>query len=488
MATILEKIGLTFDDVLLVPGLAEFHPREVDVSSLLTRNIRLKIPLVSAAMDTVTESELAISLAREGGIGILHKNLSIQRQAEEIDKVKRSEAGMIVNPITTRPDQTVGDALAVMTRYSISGIPVVLDGKLVGILTNRDLRFHPSADSLIADVMTKDNLITVPEGTTPEQARAVLHKHRIEKLPIVDSQMNLKGMITFKDIMKKLRYPNACKDSRGRLRVGAAIGVGADMIPRAEAAIEAGVDVLCLDSSHGHSVKVMDSTRELKKRFPNTELISGNVATADGAKALIDAGADAVKVGIGPGAICTTRVISGGGVPQVTAIMDTVAAAAAQKIPIIADGGVRYSGDICKALAAGAHSVMVGSMLAGTQESPGETILLEGRSFKVYRGMGSIGAMKDGARDRYFQEDQSDMTKLVPEGIEGRVAYKGKLSDLVFQLVGGLRSGMGLAGAKDIESLRTITKFIRVTAAGLRESHPHDVTISKEAPNYRSMY
>ncbi len=488
MATILEKIGLTFDDVLLVPGLAEFHPREVDVSSLLTRNIRLNIPLVSAAMDTVTESELAISLAREGGIGILHKNLSIQRQAEEIDKVKRSEAGMIVNPITTRPDQTVGDALAVMTRYSISGIPVVLDGKLVGILTNRDLRFHPSTDSKIADVMTKDNLITVPEGTTPEQAREVLHKHRIEKLPIVDSQMNLKGMITFKDIMKKLRYPNACKDSRGRLRVGAAIGVGPDMIPRAEAAIEAGVDVLCLDSSHGHSVKVLEATRELKKRYPKTDLISGNVATSDGTKALIDAGADAVKVGIGPGAICTTRVISGGGVPQVTAIMDAVSAASASKTPIIADGGVRYSGDVCKALAAGAHSVMVGSMLAGTQESPGETILLEGRSFKVYRGMGSIGAMKDGAKDRYFQEDQSDMTKLVPEGIEGRVAYKGKLSDLVFQLVGGLRSGMGLAGAKDIESLRTITKFIRVTAAGLRESHPHDVTISKEAPNYRSMY
>ena len=488
MATILDKIGLTFDDVLLVPGLAEFHPREVDVTTFLTRNIRLNIPLISAAMDTVTESELAISLAREGGIGIIHKNLSIQRQAEEIDKVKRSEAGMIVNPITTRPDQTVGDALAVMTRYSISGIPVVLDGKLVGILTNRDLRFHPSVDTKIADVMTKDNLITVPEGTTPEQAREILHKHRIEKLPIVDSQMNLKGMITFKDIMKKLRYPNACKDSGGRLRVGAAVGVGTEMIARAEAAVEAGVDILCLDSSHGHSVKVLESTRELKKRFPNTDLISGNVATKDGTQALIDAGADAVKVGIGPGAICTTRVISGGGVPQITAIMEAVEAAKAKGIPIIADGGVRYSGDICKALAAGAHCIMVGSLLAGTQESPGETILLEGRSFKVYRGMGSIGAMKDGAKDRYFQEDQSDMSKLVPEGIEGRVAYKGKLSDLVFQLVGGLRSGMGLAGAKNIEALRTITKFIRVTAAGLRESHPHDVTISKEAPNYRSMY
>ena len=488
MATILEKIGLTFDDVLLVPGLAEFHPREVDVSTSLTKSIRLNIPIVSAAMDTVTESELAISLAREGGIGIIHKNLSIPRQAEEIDKVKRSEAGMIVNPITTRPDQTVGDALTLMRRYSISGIPVVSNGKLVGILTNRDLRFHPSEDTKISDIMTKDKLITVPEGTTPEQAREILHTHRIEKLPIVDAQMNLKGMITFKDIMKKLRYPNAAKDSGGRLRVGAAIGVGADMIPRGEAAIEAGVDILCLDSSHGHSVKVMEATRELKKRFPKTDLISGNVATKDGTKALIDAGADAVKVGIGPGAICTTRVISGGGVPQVTAIMDAIEAAAAKKIPIIADGGVRYSGDICKALAAGAHCVMVGSMLAGTQESPGETILLEGRSFKVYRGMGSIGAMKDGAKDRYFQEDQADMTKLVPEGIEGRVAYKGKLADLVFQLVGGLRSGMGLAGAKDIEALRTGTKFIRVTAAGLRESHPHDVTISKEAPNYRSMF
>ncbi len=488
MATILDKIGLTFDDVLLVPGLAEFHPREVNVSTHLTHSIRLNIPLVSAAMDTVTESELAISLAREGGIGIIHKNLSIQRQAEEIDKVKRSEAGMIVNPITTRPDQTVGDALALMTRYSISGIPVVLDGKLVGILTNRDLRFHPSVDTKIADVMTREKLITVPEGTTPEQAREILHKHRIEKLPIVDGQMNLKGMITFKDIMKKLRYPNACKDSGGRLRVGAAIGVGTDMLMRAESAIEAGVDILCLDSSHGHSVKVLEATRDLKKRFPKTDLISGNVATKDGAKALIDSGADAVKVGIGPGAICTTRVISGGGVPQITAIMDAVEAASDKGIPIIADGGVRYSGDMCKALAAGAHCVMVGSILAGTQESPGETILLEGRSFKVYRGMGSIGAMKDGAKDRYFQEDQSDMTKLVPEGIEGRVAFKGKLSDLVFQLVGGLRSGMGLAGAKDIESLRINTKFIRVTAAGLRESHPHDVTISKEAPNYRSMY
>ncbi len=488
MARILEKIGLTFDDVLLVPGYAEVHPREVDVSTRLSRNIRLNIPLVSAAMDTVTESELAISLSREGGIGIIHKNLSIARQAEEIDKVKRSEAGMIVNPITVGPNQTVADATTLMTRYSISGIPVVENSRLVGILTNRDLRFHPSPDTRIADVMTKERLVTVPEGTTPEQAREVLHQHRIEKLPIVDEHMNLKGMITFKDIMKKLRYPNACKDNGGRLRVGAAIGVGSDMLARAEAVVEAGVDVLCLDSSHGHSAKVMEAARVLRKRFDKVDLIAGNVATREGAKALIDAGADAVKVGIGPGAICTTRVITGGGVPQITAIMDAVEEGAKNDVPIIADGGIRYSGDIVKALAAGAHCIMVGSLLAGTHESPGETILLEGRSFKVYRGMGSIGAMKDGAKDRYFQEDQSDMNKLVPEGIEGRVPYKGKLSDLVFQLVGGIRSGMGLAGAANVEALRTKSVFVRVTTAGLRESHPHDVTIMKEAPNYRTMY
>ncbi len=488
MAEILEQFGLTFDDVLLVPGYADFHPREVQVATMLTRRIRMNIPLVSAAMDTVTESELAISLAREGGIGIVHKNLSIARQAEEIDKVKRSEAGMIVNPITLKPDQTVGDALLVMERYSISGIPIVQGGRLVGILTNRDLRFHPSSDTKVSAVMTKEKLITVPEGTTPEQAKEILHQHRIEKLPIVDESMNLKGMITFKDIMKRLQYPNACKDSNGRLRVGAAIGVGSDMIARAEAAVEAGVDVLCLDSSHGHSRKVVESAKQLKSRFPDTDLIAGNVATRDGAQALIDAGADAIKVGIGPGAICTTRVVTGGGVPQVTAIMEALKAADSGKVPIIADGGVRYSGDIVKAIAAGAHSVMVGSLLAGTQESPGETILLEGRSFKVYRGMGSIGAMRDGAKDRYFQEDQADMTKLVPEGIEGRVPYKGKLADLVFQLVGGIRSGMGLGGARDIEALRTKTKLVRVTMAGLRESHPHDVTIMKEAPNYRTMY
>lgn len=488
MAKVLEHPGLTFDDVLIVPAKSEVHPRDVDVSSYLTRSIRLNIPLVSAAMDTVTESDLAISLAREGGIGIVHKNMSIERQADEIDKVKRSEAGMIVNPITLSKDKTVADALELMKRYSISGIPVVEGERLVGILTNRDLRFHPQPDTPVYDVMTRKNLVTVPEGTTPEEAVKKLHQHRIEKLPIVDKNMNLKGMITFKDIMKKLRYPNACKDAGGRLRVGAAIGVGKDMIARAEAMIDAGVDVLCLDSSHGHSKGVLEAAKELKKRFANTDLIAGNIATRDGAKALIDQGVDAVKVGIGPGAICTTRVITGGGVPQVTAIMDAAEVASQSDIPVIADGGIRYSGDICKALAAGAKSVMVGSLLAGTDESPGETVLLEGRSFKVYRGMGSIGAMKEGAKDRYFQEDTADVSKLVPEGIEGRVPYKGKLSDMVFQLVGGLRSGMGLSGSKNVESLRSNAKFIRVSGAGFREGHPHDVSISKEAPNYRMMY
>jgi IMP dehydrogenase len=488
VAEILPEPGLTFDDVLIVPQLAEVHPREVDVSTSLTRNIKLNIPIVSAAMDTVTESGLAMAIAREGGIGILHKNMTIQQQASEIDKVKRSEAGMIVSPITLTRDKTVGDALALMQRYSISGIPIVESGRLVGILTNRDLRFHPALQTPVSEVMTKANLITVREGTTLEQAKEILHAHRIEKLPIVDDQMNLKGMITVKDIMKKLRFPNACKDSRGRLRVGGAVGTGGDMIPRAEAMVAAGVDLLVLDSSHGHSKAVIEAAKTLKKRFPETDLVAGNVATGDGTKALIDAGADAVKVGIGPGAICTTRVITGGGVPQVTAIMDAVSVASKFDIPIVADGGIRYSGDVCKALASGAHCVMIGSLLAGTEESPGETILLEGRSFKVYRGMGSIGAMKEGAKDRYFQEGTEDMTKLVPEGIEGRVPYKGPLADMIFQLVGGLQSGMGLCGAKDIEALRMKTKFIRISTAGLRESHPHDVSISKEAPNYRMMY
>ncbi len=488
MAQILPEHGLTFDDVLIVPQLAEIHPREVNVATRLTRNIKMNIPIISAAMDTVTEADLAIAISREGGVGIIHKNMSIVKQAEEVDKVKRSEAGMIVSPITLTRDKTIGDALELMQRYAISGIPIVEGSRLVGILTNRDLRFHPALQTSVSDVMTKEHLITVREGTTLEQAKEILHAHRIEKLPIVDDQMNLKGMITVKDIMKKLRYPNACKDGRGRLCVGAAIGTGSDLIPRAEAIVAAGADLLVLDSSHGHSKAVIEAAKMVKKRFPEIDLVAGNVATADGTRALIDAGADAVKVGIGPGAICTTRVITGGGVPQVTAIMDAAEVAAKNDVPIIGDGGVRYSGDICKALAAGAHCVMIGSLLAGTEESPGETILLEGRSFKVYRGMGSIGAMKDGAKDRYFQETTEDMTKLVPEGIEGRVPYKGPLADLVFQLVGGLRSGMGLCGAKDIESLRMGSKFIRISTAGMRESHPHDVTISKEAPNYRMMY
>ncbi|MCK4857258.1 MAG: IMP dehydrogenase [candidate division Zixibacteria bacterium] len=488
MSGIFDEIGLTFDDVLLIPAKAEVHPQELDVTTILTPRIKLNIPLVSAAMDTVTESELAIALAREGGIGTIHKNLSIKSQASEVDKVKRSEAGMIVNPITLSPDKTVGDALSFMKLYSISGIPITEGGKLVGILTNRDLRFHPAPEMKIAEVMTKDNLVTVPEDTTPEDAVDILHEHRIEKLPIVDDQMNLRGMITAKDIMKKLKYPNSCKDARGRLRVAAAVGVGGDMIPRAEALIDAGVDVLVLDSSHGHSLKVIESAAELKKRFADVDLIVGNVATAEGTRALIDAGADAIKVGVGPGAICTTRVVTGGGVPQVTAIMAAVTVAGPAKIPVIADGGIRYSGDICKALAAGAHSVMIGSLFAGTKESPGETILLKGRSFKVYRGMGSMGAMKEGSKDRYFQEDAESLAKLVPEGIEGRVPYKGEMADSIYQLIGGLRSGMGLCGARDIDSLRTQARFIRISPAGLRESHPHDVTISKEAPNYRTFF
>lgn len=488
MTEILEETGLTFDDVLLVPGLAEIHPQQAEINSILTAKIALNVPFVAAAMDTVTESELAIALAREGGIGIVHKNLSIKKQASEVDKVKRSEAGMIVNPITLTPEQTVGDALSFMELYSISGIPIVENNRLVGILTNRDLRFHPAPEMKIAEVMTRDNLVTVTEDTTIEQAKDILHRNRIEKLPIVDENMTLKGMITVKDIMKKVKYPNACKDEAGRLRVGAAIGVSNDMIPRTEALIEACVDVLVLDSSHGHSTKVLESAAELKKKFPEVDLIVGNVATADGTKAAIDAGADAVKVGIGPGAICTTRVVTGGGIPQVTAIMDSVEVAAKQNVPIIADGGIRYSGDICKALAAGAHSVMIGSLFAGTKESPGETMILQGRSFKVYRGMGSLGAMQAGAKDRYFQEDAMTMDKMVPEGIEGRVPYKGELADLLFQLVGGLRAGMGLSGAKNIEELRTKSKFVRITGSGVRESHPHDVTISKEAPNYRSIF
>jgi IMP dehydrogenase len=480
--------ALTFDDVLLAPAKSAVLPRDTDIGTRLTKNITLNIPIISAAMDTVTESAMAMALARQGGIGIIHKNFSIAEQASEVDKVKRSESGMIVDPITLPADALIGQAWETMKKYSISGIPITRHGKLVGILTNRDLRFHQNPEVPIAEVMTKDNLVTVPEGTDLESAKEILHKHRIEKLLIVDSEGNLKGMITVKDILKRIQYPNACKDSRGRLRVGAAIGVTDDMLERAEALLAAGVDVLAVDSSHGHSEGVMKAIRKLRKRFPEAEIIGGNVGTAGGASDLIAVGVSAVKVGVGPGSICTTRVVTGAGMPQVTAIMDCAAVCQKHSIPLIADGGIKYSGDITKALAAGADSVMIGSLLAGTEESPGETILFEGRSYKVYRGMGSIEAMRMGSADRYFQlEEQTESGKMVPEGIVGRVPYKGPVSDSIFQLTGGLRSGMGICGAADIQTLRSKATFIRITNAGLRESHPHDVKIIKEAPNYRTL-
>ncbi|HEX7401064.1 MAG TPA: IMP dehydrogenase, partial [candidate division Zixibacteria bacterium] len=447
--------------------------------------IKLNIPILSAAMDTVTESNLAIALAREGGIGVIHKNMSIQKQASEVDKVKRSESGMIVDPVTLPPDKMIGEALEVMKRFSISGIPVTKKGKLVGILTNRDLRFEKDLSKKIRQVMTKEKLIAVPEGTTLEQAQEILHKNRIEKLPIVDKKRNLKGMITVKDIMKNLQFPNSSKDSRGRLRVGAAVGVAQDMLARASAMVNAGVDLLVIDSSHGHSRGVMDSVAKIKQKFPQVPLMAGNVATREGTEDLIRAGADCIKVGVGPGSICTTRVVIGAGVPQFTAIVDCADAASKYNVPVIADGGIRYSGDVSKALAAGAAAVMIGSIFAGTEESPGETILFEGRTFKMYRGMGSIEAMKKGGKDRYFQEHLLEAKKLVPEGIEGRVPYKGNLYESVYQLVGGLRAGMGICGAKNIKELSQKAEFVVITYAGLRESHPHDVIITKEAPNYQ---
>jgi IMP dehydrogenase len=477
--------GLTFDDVLLVPSYSEVLPRDCDVVTRLTRDIKLNIPIISAAMDTVTESALAIALAREGGIGIIHKNMSIEKQADQVDKVKRSEAGMIVDPISLPPGASVGDALEVMRKYRISGIPITEDGRLVGILTNRDLRFEDDTTRLIREVMTKDNLITADQNVTLEEARKLLHKHRIEKLLIVDSEGYLKGMITVKDIMKKIQYPDAAKDHRGRLLVGAAVGVGDELLERAGELVKNGVDLLVLDSSHGHSAGIINSLKEIKKRFVDLQVVAGNIATAKGARDLIDAGADGVKVGIGPGTICTTRVVTGAGMPQITAIMDAVEAAAEAGVPVIADGGIRYSGDITKAIAAGAESVMIGSLFAGTEEAPGDTELYEGRTFKVYRGMGSIGSMKKGSGDRYFQEQQSDLAKFVPEGVEGRVPYRGPLHKTVFQLVGGLRSGMGLCGCRNIEDLRIRTKFVRISPAGLTENHPHNITITKEAPNYR---
>jgi IMP dehydrogenase len=477
--------ALTFDDVLLIPAKSAVLPKDINIATRLTKNILLNIPLVSAAMDTVTEAGMAISLARQGGIGIIHKNLSIAEQTGEVDKVKRSESGMIVDPITLPPDALIGEAWDTMRKFSISGIPITRNGKLVGILTNRDLRFHDNPSVPIEQVMTKDHLITVPEGTDLDHAKELLHKHRIEKLLIVDSEGNLKGMITVKDILKRIQYPLACKDQRGRLRVGAAIGVTGDMLERAQGLIGAGVDVLAIDSSHGHSEGVLKAIEKLRGAFPSIGIIGGNVGTAEGAEDLIKAGVSAVKVGIGPGSICTTRVVTGAGMPQITAIMEASVICEKYNVPLIADGGIKYSGDITKALAAGADSVMVGSLLAGTEESPGETILFEGRSYKVYQGMGSIESMRKGSADRYFQ--QTDSGKMVPEGIVGRVPYKGAAADSIFQLIGGLRAGMGICGAKDITTLKKSSKFVRVTSAGLRENHPHDVKILKEAPNYRTL-
>jgi IMP dehydrogenase len=475
--------GLTFDDVLLIPAESQVLPGDVDVTTQLTRSIRINIPITSAAMDTVTEHRLAIALAREGGVGFIHKNMSIEAQAEMVRKVKRSESGMITDPITMGPDKTVGDALDLMAEYRISGIPITTpDGDLIGIVTNRDLRFETDRSRPIRDLMTSRNLITVPEGTTLEQAKEILHAHRIEKLLVVDRRGKLSGMITVKDIMKQIEYPNACKDAQGRLRVGAAIGASGDYLERADALVRVGVDVLAIDTAHGHAKGVLDAVVRLRERYPDVQLVAGNVSTGAATAALCERGVDAVKVGQGPGSICTTRVVTGAGMPQITAITECARVAARFGVPIIADGGIRYSGDIAKAIAAGAHSVMIGSLLAGTEESPGETILYEGRSYKSYRGMGSIGAMQQGSGDRYFQGGTG--RKLVAEGIEGRVPYKGPLSDTIFQLVGGLRSGMGYVGAKDIESMRRDARFIRISMAGLIESHPHDVTITKEAPNY----
>lgn len=476
--------AITFDDVLLVPSKSKVLPREVDLKTKLTKNIALNIPLLSAAMDTVTETEMAVAISREGGIGIIHKNMSIEKQASEVDKVKRSESGMIMKPVTLTADKKIKDANQVMSKFSISGIPIVDNGgKLIGILTNRDLRFDPDENIFIKDIMTKENLITAPVGTDLSMAEKILQKHRIEKLPVVDKNGYLKGLITFKDIQKRKSFPNACKDDFGRLRVGAAVGRARDTIERVEELVKSGVDVIIIDTAHGHSFGVIELVKKIKSAI-NVELIAGNVATAEATIDLIKAGVDGIKVGIGAGSICTTRVIAGVGVPQLTAIIECSKAAKRYKIPVIADGGIKQTGDIPKAIAAGADSVMIGGMLAGTDETPGEKVLLEGRSFKVYRGMGSIEAMKEGSKDRYFQDMEDDIKKLVPEGIEGIVPYKGPLRDTIYQIVGGLRSSMGYCGAKNIFEMKTKTKFVKITNAGLRESHPHDVKITKEAPNY----
>jgi len=476
--------GLTFDDVLLLPAKSDVLPKDVDVRTQLTKRILLNIPLVSAAMDTVTEAKLAIALAQEGGLGFIHKALPIDIQAEEVDKVKKSESGMIIDPITISPDAKISDALDVMKKYRISGVPVTKGHKLVGILTNRDLRFETRYNLKVSEVMTKDTLITAPIGTTLEKAMKILQKHKIEKLLIVDKDDTLRGLITIKDIEKKIRYPHACKDKLGRLRVGAAVGVG-DYSERVPELLKAGVDIIVVDTAHGHSQGVLDALKGIKKKYPELDVVAGNIATAEAAKDLIRAGADCVKVGIGPGSICTTRVVSGAGVPQITAIMECCKEADKAGIPVIADGGIKFSGDITKALAAGASLVMIGGLFAGTEESPGESVLFQGRSYKVYRGMGSIGAMERGSKDRYFQSHEEERSKLVPEGIEGRVPYKGTLSASVHQLIGGVRSGMGYCGAESLKALKEKAQFIRITVAGLRESHVHDVVITKEAPNYR---
>ncbi len=475
------KQGLTFDDVLLIPAESSVLPADIDLKTRLTRKITLNIPLMSAAMDTVTESRMAIAVAREGGIGIIHKNMSIGAQAEQVDMVKRSENGVITNPFWLAPGHTLAEADELMAKYRISGVPICDNGKLIGIITNRDMKFETDMSQLIDNVMTKDHLVTAPEGTTLEQAREILRAHKIEKLPIVDNEGHLKGLITIKDIEKAQVYPNSARDSKGRLLVGAAIGVTADVLDRVKALVEAGADVLCLDSAHGHSHNILECVRRIKALYPDVQLIAGNVATAEGTRALIQAGADCVKIGIGPGSICTTRVVAGIGVPQVTAIYDAAQVAAEYDIPIIADGGIKFSGDVAKAIAAGGNVVMLGSLLAGCEESPGESEVFQGRQFKVYRGMGSLGAMGKGSKDRYFQEGNK---KLVPEGVEGRVPYKGMVSETIYQLMGGLRAGMGYCGCATIDELRTKAQFIQITAAGLRESHPHDVYITKEAPNY----
>lgn len=484
----IEFEGLTFDDILLIPARSSVLPRETDITTYLTREIKLNIPFISAAMDTVTESQMAIAMAAQGGIGIIHKNMSIERQAEEVDKVKRSESGMIVKPITLTPEHTIYQAEELMSKYHISGIPIVdNEGKLIGILTNRDLRFEHNRNLTVGQLMTKDNLITAPVGTTLEEAEKILHKNRIEKLPVVDKKGYLKGLITYKDIMKKKKFPNACKDELGRLRVGAAVGVTKDTIERVEALISAHVDVIVVDTAHGHSEGVIKMVKSIRKKFKNLQLIAGNIVTKDAALELAECGVDAVKVGIGPASICTTRVIAGVGVPQISSILEVANALKGKNIPIIADGGIKQTGDVAKAIAAGADSVMMGAMFAGCEEAPGEKVLFEGRSFKVYRGMGSLGAMKQGSSDRYFQDMEDDIKKLVPEGIEGRVPYKGSLADTVYQFVGGLRAAMGYCGVRTIQELKTKAKFVKISVAGLRESHPHDVIITEEAPNYQTV-